>query len=66
MSAHQGIVAILIAFPVYLLWKGRLPAYLALLKTPAPNPSDGSTVTVTSPSGNPALDTANAPLFTGQ
>lgn len=35
MNASGGIATILLAFPIYLLWRGRLPMYLALTKTAA-------------------------------
>lgn len=45
-NAATGIVAILVAFPVYLLWKGRLPLYLALTKNAAaPSTPSGTTTT---------------------
>jgi len=30
--ARTGLLLVMVAFPLYLLWKGRLPAYLALAK----------------------------------
>lgn len=38
-SAQRGFIMIALAFPIYLLWKGRLPAYFALLKN---NPIAGA------------------------
>ncbi len=30
--ARTGLLLVMVSFPLYLLWKGRLPAYLALAK----------------------------------
>lgn len=31
-AASRGFIMIALAFPVYLLWKGELPAYLGLVR----------------------------------
>lgn len=33
--ARTGVTLIALAFPVYLLWKGRLPLYMAMAKAGA-------------------------------
>jgi len=54
VNASKGIAFILLAFPIYLLWKGRLPAYLALTKTAAA-PSTPSGTSSNVPTTTPAL-----------
>lgn len=34
-TARLGFILMFVGFPLYLLWKGRLPAYIALMQAPA-------------------------------
>lgn len=58
-TAQRGFIMIALAFPIYLLWKGRLPAYFALLKN---NPIAGAgTIAPGTPLVYPGVP--QAPLF---
>lgn len=30
--ARSGLLLVMVSFPLYLLWRGRLPAYIAMTK----------------------------------
>lgn len=53
-AAQRGFVIMALAFPVYLLWKGRLTAYLALM-TATPATGTAGTTSLPQPIGGGSL-----------
>lgn len=43
-AAQRGFIMIALAFPIYLLWKGRLTAYLALVSNAQPVTANQGTI----------------------
>lgn len=43
-AAQRGFIMIAVAFPVYLLWRGRLTAYLALVSNAQPVTANQGTI----------------------